>query len=88
MEMDKRNMRSKSLLLLSTKHMAWAFSFTLEDGVEVIFPHEDALVILTILSNHYVYRVLADYNSAINILSSDVMAQIRIHKLLSLGSQV
>lgn len=88
MKVEKRNMRSKSLLLLSTKHMSWAFSFTLEDGVEVIFPHDDALVILTILSSHYVHKVLVDYNSAINILSSDVMAQIRIHKLLLLGSQV
>ena len=54
-------------------------TFTLEYGKGMVFSYEDALVMSTVLSNHRVYRVLMDYISAINILSSDMMAQIRIN---------
>jgi hypothetical protein len=42
---------------------------TLEDGEGVTFPHKDALVITTIISNHKVHQVLVDDGSVVNILS-------------------
>jgi hypothetical protein len=44
----------------------------------VTYPHEDALVIFAVLANHMVHRVLVDDDGSVNILSKEVMSQIRI----------
>lgn len=50
-------------------------TFMLEDREWVVFPHDNALIILIVLSNHHVYRVLVDYGSAVNILSRKMMCK-------------
>jgi len=47
--------------------------FTLEDREVVAFPHEDALIISTVISNHRVHWVLVDDDGVVNILFTKVI---------------
>jgi hypothetical protein len=44
----------------------------------VTFLYENALIISIVISNHRVHRVLVNDGNAINILSMEIMVQVRI----------
>jgi ssRNA-specific RNase YbeY (16S rRNA maturation enzyme) len=69
-------MRNKSSQVTTTRSLSqWheLIVFTLKDEEGMTFPHEDALVISTVIFNHKIHRVLVDDDSTTNILSVEVM---------------
>jgi hypothetical protein len=44
----------------------------------VTYPHKDAFIIYMVLTNYRVHRELVDVENFVNILSRDVMTQMRI----------
>lgn len=62
--------------------------FTKEDARGVHFPHDDALVVTTVIGNHIVCQILVDNGSSMDILYLDALLQMAIsigswYKLLS-----
>jgi len=51
-------------------------TFTPADGQGIKYPHEDALVISTVMEGHRVHKTLVDDDSLMNILSAEAMTKI------------
>lgn len=67
----KRGSMGKQVLKIVRSLVQWheLIVFTPKDGKGVTFPYEDVLIIFTIISNHIVYQLLVDDDSAVNIIS-------------------
>lgn len=67
----ERGSMGKQVLKIVRSLVQWheLIVFTPKDGKGVTFPYEDVLIIFTIISNHIVYQLLVDDDSAVNIIS-------------------
>lgn len=60
------------------KHTLMTSSFSLEDAQEVQMPHDDTLVIETVIHNFKVRKVLVDDGNKVNLLSYWVSQQMKM----------
>jgi hypothetical protein len=70
----------KQVLTTARQQSPWhkPIIFTLKDEEEVTYPYKDAFIIYMVLTNYRVHRELVDVKNFVNILSRDVMTQMRI----------
>ena len=71
--MEKESMETSSHHNYIDGLITQANSFTPEDRKGVTFPHEDALIIFTVIFNCRVHQVLVNDGSAVNIYSMKVI---------------
>ena len=54
--------------------------FTEDDAKYVHYPHNDALVITTVIGNHSVHRIMVDSGSSIDVLNFDALVCLGLGK--------